>query len=74
MNSGVRGRVNETNEAYEGGPLRWVDDHGTDQVVAFIFGRRTNEGSRRLASSADSGIEENRWLTDYGWRAAGAGQ
>jgi len=48
--------------------LWWVEDHDTGQVVAFLFGRRTNESFRRLlALLAKSGIEVSRWFTDYWW-------
>jgi insertion element IS1 protein InsB len=37
-------------------------------VVAFLFGRRTNEGFGRLLTLlAQSGIVVSRWFTDYWW-------
>lgn len=48
--------------------LWWVEDHDTGEVVAFIFGRRTNASFRRLlALLAKAGIEVSRWFTDYWW-------
>ena len=46
--------------------LWWVEDHDTGEVVAFLFGRRTNASFRRLlALLADSGVVVSRWFTDY---------
>jgi hypothetical protein len=74
MNNGVTYRIKGTNDGYDGRPLPWVEDHDTGQVVAFLFGRRTNESFRRLLTLlAKSGIEVSRWFTDYWCRAAGAG-
>ena len=54
--------------------LWWVEDHDTGEVVAFLFGRRTNASFRRLlALLTQAGIEVSRWFTDYWCRAAGAG-
>ena len=48
--------------------LWWVEDHDTGQVVAFLFGRRTNQSFQRLLSLlAESGIIVSRWFTDYWW-------
>ena len=48
--------------------LWWVQDHDTGQVVAFVFGRRTNATFRRLLSLLDQvGIVVSRWFTDYWW-------
>ena len=46
----------------------WVEDHDTGEVVAFLFGRRTNESfGRLLAMLAESSIVVSRWFTDYWW-------
>ena len=46
--------------------LWWVEDHDTGEIVAFLFGRRTNASLRRLLKMlAESGIEVSRWFTDY---------
>ena len=59
---------------FDGRPLPWVEDHDTGEVVAFLFGRRTNASFRRLlVLLAQAGIEVSRWFTDYWCRAAGAG-
>lgn len=48
--------------------LWWVEDHDTGEIVAFLFGRRTNASFRRLLSLlAESGIVVSRWFTDYWW-------
>ena len=48
--------------------LWWVEDHDTGEVVAFLFGRRTNASFRRLLSLlAKSGVVVSRWFTDYWW-------
>ena len=48
--------------------LWWVEDHDTGEVVAFLFGRRTNASFRRLlALLADSGVVVSRWFTDSWW-------
>ena len=58
----------------DGRPLPWVEDHDTGQVVAFLFGRRTNASFKRLLKLlAESGVTVSRWFTDYWCRAAGAG-
>ena len=54
--------------------LWWVKDHDTGQVVAFLFGRRTNQSFRRLLDLlTQAGIQVSRWFTDFWCRAAGAG-
>lgn len=48
--------------------LWWVEDHDTGQIVAFLFGRRTNASFKRLLKLlADSGVVVSRWFTDYWW-------
>ena len=48
--------------------LWWAQDHDTGQVVAFVFGRRTNATFRRLLSLLEqAGIVVSRWFTDYWW-------
>ena len=46
--------------------LWWAEDHDTGEVVAFLFGRRTNASFRQLvALLTQAGIEVSRWFTDY---------
>lgn len=48
--------------------LWWVEDHDTGQIVAFVFGRRTNESFRRLMTLlSQAGVIVSRWFTDYWW-------
>lgn len=48
--------------------LWWAEDHDTGQVVAFVFGRRTNATFRQLlALLTQAGISVSRWFTDYWW-------
>lgn len=48
--------------------LWWVEDHDTGQVVAFLFGRRTNQSFRRLLDLlTQAGIQVSRWFTDFWW-------
>jgi insertion element IS1 protein InsB len=48
--------------------LWWVEDQATGEIVAFLFGRRTNASFRRLLKLlAESGIVVSRWFTDYWW-------
>jgi insertion element IS1 protein InsB len=48
--------------------LWWAEDHDTGQVVAFVFGRRTNSTFRRLLRLlTNAGIAVSRWFTDYWW-------
>ena len=45
-----------------------MEDHDTGEVVAFLFGRRTNARFRRLlALLTQAGLEVSRWFTDYWW-------
>ena len=45
--------------------LWWVEDAGTGQVVAFVFGRRTHATFRRLlAVLARAGWAVDQWFTD----------
>ena len=49
--------------------LWWVEDAGTGQVVAFVFGRRTHATFRRLlAVLAQAGWAVEQWFTDA-WSA-----
>lgn len=46
---------------------RWLW-HDTGEVVAFLFGRRTNASFRRLLTLlTESGIAVSCWFTDYWW-------
>lgn len=48
--------------------LWWVEDHDTGEVVAFLFGRRTNASFRQLlVLLAESGLVVSQWFTDYWW-------
>ncbi|WP_394366409.1 IS1 family transposase [Spirosoma utsteinense] len=59
---------------FDGRPLPWVEDHDTGEIVAFLFGRRTNASFRRLLKLlAESGVVVSRWFTDYWCGAARAG-
>ncbi|MBC8083298.1 MAG: hypothetical protein H7Z21_08805 [Hymenobacter sp.] len=45
--------------------LWWVEEAGTGQVLAFVFGRRTHTTFRRLlAVLATANWSVNQWLTD----------
>lgn len=45
--------------------LWWVEEAGTGQVLAFVFGRRTHATFRRLlAVLAAAGWAADQWLTD----------
>ena len=66
MNSGLTCRTSAIRAGSDGRPLPWVEDHDTGEVVAFLFGRRTNESfSRLLTLLTQSGIVVSRWFTDY---------
>lgn len=48
--------------------LWWVENHDTGEIVAFLFGRRTNASFKRLLRLlAESGIIVSRWFTDNWW-------
>ena len=65
---GLTCRISGISVGCDGRPLPWVEDHDTGEVVAFIFGRRTNASFRQLlALLAQAGIEVSRWFTDYWW-------
>ena len=65
---GLMCTTNVTRVGCDGRPLPWVEDHDTGEVVAFLFGRRTNANFRRLLALLDqAGIKVSRWFTDYWW-------
>jgi len=48
--------------------LWWVEDAATGEVVAFVFGRRTQATFRRLlALLSQARIEVSGWITDAWW-------
>ena len=54
--------------------LWWVEDAVTGEIIAFVFGRRTNQTFRHLLHLLEEAkIEVIRWITDSWCRAAGAG-
>ncbi|AUD06894.1 hypothetical protein CWM47_36665 [Spirosoma pollinicola] len=45
--------------------LWWVEDAGTGEIIAFVFGRRTHQTFRYLLSLLERAkIEVIRWITD----------
>lgn len=67
MNSGLTFRKSAIAVGYDGRPLPWAEDHDTGQVVAFVFGRRTNSTFRRLLQlSTTAGLIVTRWLQTTG--------
>ncbi|RZK32031.1 MAG: IS1 family transposase [Hymenobacter sp.] len=54
--------------------MPWVEDAVTGEIIAFVFGRRTNQTFRHLLHLLEEAkIEVIRWITDSWCRAAGVG-
>ena len=54
--------------------LWWVEDAVTGEIIAFVFGRRTNQTFRHLLRLLEEAkIEVIRWITDSWCGAARAG-